>query len=86
MNIEVKISNKPIPYKKALNTLESRVEELKGIKNELIWILEHPITFTAGIRAKSKKYWTKIKIIKTNRGGKITLHALPKNNLYSYKP
>ena len=32
MNIEVKISNKPIPYKKALNTLESRVKDVeKGI-------------------------------------------------------
>ncbi len=84
MNIEVKISNKPIPYKKALNTLESRVEDVeKGIKNELIWILEHPITFTAGIRAKSKEILDKkIKIIKTNRGGKITLHAPGQKIIY----
>ena len=32
MNIEVKISNKPIPYKKAFNTLEKRVKDIKNGK------------------------------------------------------
>ena len=84
MNIEVKISNKPIPYKKALNTLESRVKDVeKGIKNELIWILEHPITYTAGIRAKSNEILDKkIKVIQTNRGGKITLHGPGQKIIY----
>ena len=77
MNIEVKISNKPISYKKALYTLEKRVSDVeKGIKNELIWILEHPTIYTAGIRSNSDEILDKkINIVKTNRGGKITLHS-----------
>ena len=47
----------------------------KGKKNELLWILEHPVIFTGGIRAKDDEILDKkIKIFKTNRGGKITLH------------
>ena len=40
-----------------------------------MWILEHTKTYTAGIRSvKNEILDKKIKIIKTNRGGKITLH------------
>jgi len=76
MSIEVKISKNRIPYKKALFTLERRVEDVKrGLKKELLWILEHPTTFTGGIRSNQNEVLDKkIKIIKTNRGGKITLH------------
>ena len=76
MNIEVKISKLRIPYKKAIYDLEKRVEDVKkGLKKELIWILEHPTTYTGGIRSNENEILDKkIKIIKTNRGGKITLH------------
>ncbi len=76
MSIEIKISKNRIPYKKAMNILEKRVESVKkGLKKELIWILEHPTTFTGGIRSRDNEIIDKnIKIIKTNRGGKITLH------------
>mgnify|MGYP003342642426 FL=1 len=65
-----------VSYKKAINLLTKRVDLLKKSKGkELIWILEHPLTFTAGIRSKDEEVLDKkIKIIKTNRGGKITLH------------
>ncbi len=76
MSIEVKISKARIPYKKAMFVLEKRVEDVKkGFKKELIWILEHPTTYTGGIRSNNNEILDKkIKIIKTNRGGKITLH------------
>ena len=76
MSIEVKISNKRVNYKKAMYILEKRVENVKkGLKKEFIWILEHPTTFTGGIRSKENEILDKsIKVIKTNRGGKITLH------------
>ena len=76
MDIEFKISKKPVNYKKALLILEKRVEKVKKNGKELIWFLEHPTTYTAGIRSKSDEILNKsIKVIKTNRGGKITIHS-----------
>ena len=76
MSIEVKISKRRISYKIAMKFLNNRVENLQAKKGrELLWILEHPITYTAGIRFDHKEILDKnIKVIKTNRGGKITLH------------
>ena len=76
MSIEIKISKKRFSYKKAMLFLNKRVEEVKlGRNKELIWILEHPTTFTAGISYNNTDILDKkIKIIRTNRGGKITLH------------
>jgi lipoyl(octanoyl) transferase len=76
MSIEVKISNRLISYKFAMKFLEKRVlQAKKGDKKDLIWILEHPLTYTSGVRGlESEVIDKKIKIIKTNRGGKITLH------------
>ena len=68
MNIEIKISKKPISYVSALKYLEKRVKNIKlGINKDLIWILEHPKTYTAGIRFdKNEVLDKKIKIVKTN--------------------
>ena len=76
MSIEIKISKKRVSYKKAMLFLNRRVDEVKsGKKNEIIWILEHPKTYTAGVSYSKKDIIDKkIKIIKTNRGEKITLH------------
>ena len=77
MTLQVKISKKLVPYKTAFSLLKKRVELIKKSKGkELVWILEHPITFTSGIRSKESEILDKrIKIIQTNRGGKITLHS-----------
>ncbi len=75
MDIEFKLSKNPVNYKKALVFLEKRVEMVKKGGPELVWFLEHPITYTAGIRSKNEEIIdTSIDIVKTNRGGKITLH------------
>ena len=76
MTLKVKISKILIPYKTAISFLKKRVELLKkGKSDDLLWILEHPLTFTGGIRSNNNEILDKkIKIIKTNRGGKITLH------------
>ena len=77
MSIEIKKSIKPVLYKKALKILERKVENLhNGIGKELIWFLEHESIFTSGINFNEKDMLdNKIKIIKTNRGGKITCHG-----------
>ena len=76
MSIEIKLSKKRIPYEKAMIFLNKRVEEVKnGDNRELVWILEHPKTYTGGVNFKQSEIIDKrIKIIRTNRGGKITLH------------
>ena len=77
MDIEIKKSIKPVNYKLAINILEKRVHNL-ALNNgrELIWFLEHKSIFTAGTNFKENEIIEKsIKILKTNRGGKITWHG-----------
>ena len=77
MNIDIKKSTKLINYTEAIDFLEKRLIEVHQNKsNELIWVLEHPSTFTAGISYKKNEILDKkINLIKTNRGGKITWHG-----------
>ena len=77
MNIEIKKSIKPVNYFDAINILESRLKDLyQNNKQELIWTLEHNEVFTAGTSYKKNEIIDKsIKILETNRGGKITYHG-----------
>ena len=77
MNIEIKKSIKPVNYFDAINILESRLKDLyQNNKQELIWTLEHNEVFTAGTSYKDNEIIDKsIKILETNRGGKITYHG-----------
>ena len=77
MNIEIKKSKKPVKYKDALNLMESRLLDInENNSKDLIWILEHEKIYTAGTSHKKNEILDKtIKIIKTNRGGKITYHG-----------
>ncbi len=77
MNIEVKNSIKLIDYDESMKILEKRVLDVSlGTKNELLWILEHNSVYTAGTSSKNIDLLDKkIKVIKTNRGGKHTYHG-----------
>lgn len=77
MNIEIKKSIKPVNYFDAINILESRLKDLyENNEQELIWTLEHSEVFTAGSSYKENEIIDKsIKILETNRGGKITYHG-----------
>ena len=77
MNIEIKKSKKPIKYEWAINLMEKRLLDIHEKKfRELIWILEHNDIYTAGTSYKENEILDKsIKILKTNRGGKITYHG-----------
>ena len=77
MNIEIKKSIKPVNYFDAINLLETRLNQIHENKEkELIWTLTHDEIFTAGTSYNEKEILDKsIKIINTNRGGKITYHG-----------
>ncbi len=77
MDIEIKKSKKPISYKNAISFLEKRLKKVIDKKsNELIWILEHDEVFTGGKTYSQKEILDKsIRVIQTNRGGKITYHG-----------
>ncbi len=77
MNIEIKKSIKPVNYFDAINILESRLKDLyENNDQQLIWTLEHNEVFTAGTSYKENEIIDKsIKILETNRGGKITYHG-----------
>ena len=77
MNIEIKKSIKPVNYFDAIKLMEARLQQILD-KNEkqLIWTLKHNKIYTAGTSFDKNEIIDKsIKIIETNRGGKITCHA-----------
>ena len=77
MSIEIKKSEKPVIYENARKLMEERLLSLDLNKsNELIWTLEHPDIYTAGTSYNKGDILDKsIKILETNRGGKITYHG-----------
>ena len=77
MNFEIKKSKKPIKYEDAIKLMENRLFDVsQNNSKELIWILEHEDIFTAGTSYNENEILDKtVKILKTNRGGKITYHG-----------
>ena len=84
MNIEVKNTHKPIDYTDSMKILEKRVKDVFWEeKDELLWILEHNTVYTAGTSSKEEDVLDKnLKIVKTNRGGKHTLHSPGQKVIY----
>ena len=84
MNMQVKNTHKPIDYSDSMKILEKRVKDVfNGKKDELLWILEHKTVYTAGTSSKNEDVLDrKLKILKTNRGGKHTLHAPGQKVIY----
>ena len=77
MDIEIKKSIKSVKYDDAINLLKERLLDIhNNKKNDLIWLLEHDEVYTAGSSYKEDELLNKkIKLTKTNRGGKITYHG-----------
>lgn len=76
--IEWRFEKELIAYQDALNFMEKKVQEIvaQNAKN-LIWVLEHPPVYTAGISAKDDDLLNRDQtpIFKSNRGGKYTYHC-----------
>ena len=53
--MQVKNTHKPLDYSDYMKILEKRVKDVfNGKKDELLWILEHKTTYTAGISSNTK--------------------------------
>jgi len=77
-NIEWLEAKNPVEFLDAVNFMEKRVAEIiAGTAPQLIWIVEHPPLYTAGISAREEDllHKSEIPIFKTNRGGKHTYHG-----------
>jgi lipoyl(octanoyl) transferase len=72
------ISKTPVPYKKAVEFMEGRVDAIiRGKACEAVWLLEHPPLYTAGTSAKSADLLnpTHLPVFKSGRGGQYTYHG-----------
>ena len=76
--IEWQISDLPVPYEKAVSTMEARVADIQNHRAlELVWLLEHPPLYTAGTGARAEDLLddSLLPIHETGRGGKYTYHG-----------
>ena len=78
MTIEIKKQYDLVHYETSVKFMQLRVDQIfNKSKNELIWFLNHDHIYTQGTSAKTNEILkkNKIRIVKTNRGGKTTYHG-----------
>ena len=66
------------PYEPAVAAMEARASAIaQGQAGELIWFLEHPPLYTAGVSAKSGDLLApdRFPVFQTGRGGQFTYHG-----------
>ncbi len=72
------VSTAPGPYPEAVAAMHERVEAiLEGRAGELVWLLEHPPLYTAGVSAKRADLIDphRFPVFETERGGQFTYHG-----------
>jgi len=72
------ISDGPVPYLEALQTMEARVAGIRaGRERELVWLLEHPPLYTAGTSARPVDLLqpARFPVHIAGRGGQYTYHG-----------
>lgn len=77
-NIEWLEASSPVNFEEAVAFMENRAAQIANkTMPQLVWIVEHPPLYTAGISARDEDLLqkTNIPIYKTNRGGKYTYHG-----------
>ena len=72
------ISRLPVPYPQAVAAMDARVDAIAaGEAEELVWLLEHPPLYTAGVSAKPDELLApnRFPVHATGRGGRYTYHG-----------
>ena len=72
------VSEGSIPYPEAVAFMEARAGAIAaGEAEELVWLLEHPPLYTAGVSSKPEELLSpgRFPVFETGRGGKFTYHG-----------
>jgi lipoyl(octanoyl) transferase len=72
------VSTAPVPYPDAVAAMQARVEAIvEGRAGELVWLLEHPPLYTAGVSARTADLLdaNRFPVFETERGGQFTYHG-----------
>ncbi len=72
------VSHRPVDYPTALAAMEARATEIaEGRAGELVWLVEHPPLYTAGVSAKPADLLdpARLPVFETGRGGQFTYHG-----------
>jgi lipoyl(octanoyl) transferase len=72
------VSLAPVPYEAAVGAMEARAEAIAaGEADELVWLLEHPPLYTAGVSARPADLLEpgRLPVFQTGRGGQFTYHG-----------
>jgi lipoyl(octanoyl) transferase len=71
------IADAPVPYEQALAAMEARVAAIRaGNAGELVWLVEHPPTYTAGTSATPEGLVdARFPVFRAGRGGQWTYHG-----------
>src|SRR5687768_8041942 len=72
------VSRDLIPYPEAVAAMEARAAAIaEGRAGELVWLLEHPPLYTAGVSSKPADLLQpdRFPVFETGRGGQFTYHG-----------
>ncbi len=72
------VSSGYVPYPEAVAFMEARVQAIhEGAAGELVWLLEHPLLYTAGVTAKGDDLLSpdRFPVFRSDRGGQFTYHG-----------
>ena len=76
--VEWIVETAPVPYPRALATMEARVAAIaEGRATEAVWLLEHPPLYTAGTSARAEDLVDpgRFPVFPAGRGGQYTYHG-----------
>jgi len=76
--VEWAVAHEKVPYEQAVAFMEARAAAIAaGTENELVWLVEHPPLYTAGVSARPGDLLDphRFPVHQTARGGQFTYHG-----------